>query len=132
MDLTPDNIEFFREAGASEEFLTLIQVSPDDVNRNPVRREARCYVSHTDLDGDPEDFPPEGSRFLRNVWDGDLYDAYRQGDFVTATLLTTVFGKDRLNSARPRPELPTVEELGSTPFIVSEPRPQPDARENFI
>lgn len=119
--LTAAHKSFFREAGASEEFLTLIEADPEGagVNRNSVQQEASRIVFYGDLDGDPEDFTHKGGRFFTAMWDGDLYEAFRhEADMVNAILLEGVFGEDRINAARPHADAPKVSELDADRFFI--------------
>lgn len=121
VELTMDHLAFFRESGASELLLTLIEVDPEDsgVNRNSARREAWRYVFYGDLDGNPEDFVHEGGRFFTKMWNGELYEAYRyEADMTNALLLESVFGEDRINSARPHSDAPRVSELDPDRFFT--------------
>jgi len=121
VDLTSEHFAFFREAGASEIFLTLIQTDPKDtvVNRNSVREEAKKYVFYGYLDEDPENFTHEGGFFFAEIWDGNLYEAFRnQADIVNATLLEAVFGESRINEDRPSSDAPKVSELSPDRFFI--------------
>lgn len=118
MDLTTDHIAFFRKAGASEVFLTLIDTDPEEAGgvHNSVRQEARRYLFYGDLDGDPGDFTHEGGIFFTRMWDGDLYEAYRHADIASGPLLESVFGVERINSAR-SDDAPPVSELDPDRFF---------------
>lgn len=62
--------EFLRVAGASDVFLTLFDAEwiEDEGRDNPVRREVRRAIHYGDLEGDPEDFTHDGSRFFSALW----------------------------------------------------------------
>lgn len=121
VELTSKHFAFFREAGASEIFLTLIQADPKDagVNRNSVQEEARQYVFYGYLDEDPENFRHEGGFFFTEIWDGNLYKAFRNhADIVNAALLEAVFGENSINKNRPSSDAPKVSELSLDRFFI--------------
>jgi hypothetical protein len=121
VELTSEHFTFFREAGASEIFLTLIQANPKDagVNRNSVQEETRQYVFYGYLDEDPENFSHEGGFFFTEIWDGKLYEAFRnQADIVNAALLEAVFGESSINEDRPSSDAPKVSELSPDRFFI--------------
>lgn len=121
VELTEDHLAFFREAGASEVFLTLIDADPEEVGgfHNSVRKEAKRYVYYGDLDGNPEEFTHDGSIFFAKMWDGDLYEAYRHyADFASGPLLRSVFGEERINTAKPDPESPEVSEIDPDRYFI--------------
>lgn len=121
VELTSKHFTFFREAGASEIFLKLIQVDPKDagVPRNSVREEAQKYVYLGYLDENPEKFNHEGGFFFTEIWDGNLYEGFRnKADIVNATLLQAVFGETSINEDRPSSDAPKVSELSPDRFFV--------------
>ncbi|MFO7927832.1 hypothetical protein [Natronomonas sp.] len=120
VELTSDHVGYFREAGASEVLLTVMEVDPEDagLDHNPVRQEARRMVFDGDLDGTPEMFTPDGGRYFNKLWDGELYNAYRYHTPGTKTeLIEAVFGEDQINANRPDSDAPKVSELSPIRFM---------------
>lgn len=120
IELTQERLDFVRQAGASEEFLTMLTVDPEEhgVSRNYPRGKIQGCIYYGDLDGDPESFEPNGEGCFPHLWDGDLYEAFRRADFQQAPLLKSVFGEERINAARSDPEAPLISELTVDRFFV--------------
>lgn len=120
VELTSEHLAFFREAGASEIFLKLIQIDPKDagVYRNSVQQEAKEYVYLGYDDENPEKFSYEGGFFFTDIWDGNLYEAFNKADLMNASLLKIVFGESSINEDRPSSAAPKISELSSDRFLI--------------
>lgn len=115
-DLTSEEKELLRKAGASEE---LIEVCEFDctkaehqdgsiVTKNSVLREVKKYLRGTDVvppdltHKAAEDFKPYGGHLFQHVWDGELYYAYNRADHNNKPIMLEVFGLGRINRGRPK------------------------------
>jgi hypothetical protein len=120
VELTTDHLTFFKEAGASEIFLKLVQVNPMDagVHRNSTQEEAKKYVYLGYLEGDPGEFSHEGGFFFTEMWAGNLYEAFCKADINNSILLKEVFGENSINNDRESPDSPKISELSSDRFFL--------------
>lgn len=97
IEITDDHIQFLREAGASEEFLDMVETDPEQygVPENSAAQKIRSLIRTGDLNlsADPEDFRFCAGGFLTKLWNGDLFGAWRKADLNNTPLMLEVYGK---------------------------------------
>jgi hypothetical protein len=99
VEITDNHVQWLREAGASPEFLSVLRFpldQVDNVDRHSVQELIRehIYYGKINLDKNPEDYSHDGGGFFTQLWDGDLYHAFRRGDPNNQEILRERFGED--------------------------------------
>lgn len=101
-DLTSDEKNLLRTAGASEHLITLCDAEVE-VERHSVLEETKKYLREWEnlTSETAEDFNHVGGHFYSAMWSGDLYNAYRRADGTNRPLLLEVFGAHHINQYKP-------------------------------
>jgi hypothetical protein len=113
-DLTEDELDLLRRAGASDKVIQMCRqgiegvVRPDGkpVQRHSVLQECKKYVRGAG--GSPwlteeklGDFKQLGGSFFTAVWDGDLHAAYHSADPNNKALMEAAFSPMQINRTKP-------------------------------
>jgi hypothetical protein len=98
-------INLLRESGASDAFITLLKTNSEDVGveRNSCRAEINKWVRWNDGEINEEAVRELsfGGGFFKEMWNGELYNAFKRADSSNKAILTEAFGLAYINSQRP-------------------------------
>ncbi|TQQ81879.1 hypothetical protein [Halonotius roseus] len=93
--LTENTFTFLQAAGASGEFLEFLRHD----NESSIRRSVQSDLRHGALSGDPTEYAPLGGHFFDNLWEGDLFGAWRRADPANRRIMRDVFGESTVIAA---------------------------------
>lgn len=113
-DLTEDELDLLRRAGASDATIRMCKqsiegvVRPDgkEVDRHSVLQECKKYVRGTGsmdpfiTEENAEEFSEYGGSLFSHIWSGDLHDAYGRADPNNVALMEAVFSPVEVNRTR--------------------------------
>ena len=102
-DLTDDEKDLLREAGADEKLIELCDTQVNGIERNSSLQEVKKYLREWEnLNEDTADgFTHLGGGFFTKMWNGNLWKAYGHADQNNKELMKEAFGLRRINNERP-------------------------------
>ena len=115
-DLTDEERNLLRRAGASEELLQLCNQSIEgvirddgkEVDRHSVLSEVKKYLREWEnlTEENAHSFEHVGGGFFSKMWEGNLYAAYGHADYNNQALMFEQFGVRKINDDRPNHRAP--------------------------
>jgi len=93
--LTDDTFRYLQAAGASGEFLEFLRHDSE----SSVKRSVYSDLRHGSIGGDPTEYAPLGGHFFDNLWEGDLFGAWRRADPANRRIMRDVFGESTVIAA---------------------------------